>query len=304
MAKREQKDIAASVHQRLLNMSRQMGKPFDALLQHYGLERFLYRLAMTGHVEKLVLKGGLVMVALEGRRSRTTRDADFSSTEELTQQELAEVVSDICSTSVADDGLDFSNLSVRSEQLPGHGDTPGVRLKFACRLGRAQVHLRVDVGFGNLIVPDPVRIEFPVLLDQPAPRIRAYSKETIVAEKFHAAVKLVALTSRMNDFYDVWRLSQSHEFDVIGLQKSVRAAFESRRTAINPSTEVFSEGFAVDPGRETLWQAFVSRKGAREDSNDFAGIMASYREFLYPLALASGNGREFRKKWPPRGPWR
>jgi hypothetical protein len=259
---------------------------------------------MTGYAEKLVLKGGLVMVVLEGQRSRTTRDADFSSTVELSHEELRKVVSEICSTPVEEDGLDFSDLSTKSEEIVGQGDTPGVRLKFTGRLGNALVNVRVDVGFGNVIVPDPVKVEFPVLLDHPPPWILAYGKETIVAEKFHAAVKLGPITSRMNDFHDVWRLSQSHEFDGVSLQESVKATFDSRRTSLDPTTEVFSEGFASDADRAESWRAFLSRKDLGGGSMEFADIMASHREFLRPLVQASSLGRQFRRKWPPGGTWR
>jgi len=304
MAYRNTKDVAASVHQRLLNLSRLSARPFDALLQHYGLERFLYRLSMTSHVKKLVLKGGLLMVALEGQRSRTTRDADFSSTVKLSRQELVDIVSEICTTPVEDDGLDFGAATISPEEIAGQGDTPGVRLKFTGHLGNALVHIRVDVGFGNVIVPEPVEMEFPVLLDHRPPRILVYGRETIVAEKFHAAVKLVPVTSRMNDFYDVWKLSQSHEFDGIRLQESVKATFENRRTSLDLGTEVFSEEFASDADRETLWRAFLSRKAVGGDSTEFVNVMGSYREFLQPLAQACSLGRQFRKQWLAGGPWR
>jgi predicted nucleotidyltransferase component of viral defense system len=120
---------------------------------------------------------------------------------------LEDAFRDICRAEVEPDGLAFLEDSVRGERIKEEEEYEGVRLRLTAALGNARIPLQVDVGFGDAVVPAPEEVAFPTLLGMPAPRLRAYRRETVVAEKFEAMVKLGMLNSRMKDFYDVWELS-------------------------------------------------------------------------------------------------
>ena len=98
--------------------------------------------------------------------------------------------------------------------------------------------LQVDVGFGDAITPEASLIEFPPLLDFPAPRLRAYPRETVVAEKLEAMVQLGMANSRMKDFYDVAVLAREFDFDGDLLARAIRATFERRGTVLPTTTPV------------------------------------------------------------------
>lgn len=68
------------------------------------------------------------------------------------------------------------------------------------------------LGFGDVVVPKPDAAEYPTILDLPAPCLRGYSRESAVAEKFEAMVKLGVLNSRVKDFFDIWLLSRQYRF--------------------------------------------------------------------------------------------
>src|SRR5204863_2427322 len=114
---------------------------------------------------------------------------------------------------VEDDGLNFPIDRIRLERIRDEEDYEGVRVLMDGRLGQARIPLQVDVGFGDVILPGPVEVEYPTMLDFPAPKLQAYPRETVVAEKFEAMVKLGIANSRMKDFYDLWELAERFDYD-------------------------------------------------------------------------------------------
>ena len=88
------------------------------------------------------------------------------------------------------------------------------------------------MGRGDAIVPEPEELEFPTLLKFPAPKLNAYPKESVVAEKFEAIVKLAMANSRMKDFYDLWVLAQRFQFESATLAAAIQASFATRKTVL------------------------------------------------------------------------
>jgi Nucleotidyl transferase AbiEii toxin, Type IV TA system len=177
------KNMSASVKQRLLNLGRQRGLEFNLVLTRYGAERFLYRLSRSPHGRSFVLKGAIVFRLWNDTPHRPTRDVDLLGRGSLDAERLAAVFRSICTTVVEDDGIVFDPMSVRIERIHDDSEHPGVRVRMEGRLGTARVPVQVDVGFGDVVVPAPELVEFPCLLDHPAPRLHAYRRETVVAEK-------------------------------------------------------------------------------------------------------------------------
>jgi len=208
-------DTAASVRQRLLNIARDKDRPFNEVLQYFAMERFLYRLGKSDHGRKFILKGALMLVAWEAPLARSTKDIDLLGRMKNTIEDVVDPIKAACSLEVIPDpdGLLFDVKSVVGQRIAEEADYEGVRVRFRGNLGNARITMQVDVGFGDVIVPGPDEVDYPTLLDLPAPRLLGYSRESAIAEKFEAMVKRGILNSRMKDFFDIWLLSRQFEFN-------------------------------------------------------------------------------------------
>jgi len=209
---REVKKTAASVHQRLLNKAKESSRPFNELLQHFAIERFLYRLSKSHHAKKFTLKGALMVSAWSGQVSRPTLDIDLLGKIDNSVERIVAAMKDACLVDVEADGMSFNPETVRGVRITEDAEYGGVRVRVRGGLGNARVSLQVDIGFGDVIVPRPGKVVYPVLLDFPPPELNGYTMESTIAEKFQAMVRLGVLNSRMKDFYDIWWLSRNFDF--------------------------------------------------------------------------------------------
>ena len=175
--KLERKNLAASVHDRLLNRSREHGEDFSFILHRYAAERFLYRLGLSTYREQLVLKGAMLFAVWGGSAYRPTRDLDFTGYGNSDADALLACFREICDLDVPDDVLVFDSSTLTSEQIRDDAEYDGLRVRLSATLGSARIPLQIDVGFGNAIEPRPNNVEYPTLLEGPAPRIRAYPPE-------------------------------------------------------------------------------------------------------------------------------
>jgi len=197
--KRPVKDVSASVRQRLLDKAHATNRPFNELLQRYAMERYLSRLGASEHAERFVLKGALLFTAWGSSMSRPTKDIDFLASTKNSISAVVEGVSKVCTTAVEADGLVFDADSIRAERIAVDADYQGMRVKFRGHLGTARVSMQLDIGFGDVVVPRVQQVNYPTILDMSPPRIRCYSRESAIAEKFEAMTKLGILNSRMKD---------------------------------------------------------------------------------------------------------
>jgi len=181
---------------------------------------------------------------------------------------------------------------------------PGQRIRLEARLGNARINVQIDIGFGDSVVPEAIEIEYPTLLDLPAPRIRAYLPETVVAEKFESMVSLGMLNSRMKDYYDLRMMAKEFEFDGNTLTKAIKATFARRNTAIPNDTPVaLTEEFSSSPDKITQWQAFLRRSNLEDASVDFSQVIDEIHKFLMPPAIAAVNDEAFDNKWTRNCVW-
>ena len=282
MKKTPSKNIAASVHQRLLNVARETGRPFNEVLQYFAMERLLYRLSASAHKDSFVLKGALLFRVWDVPDSRATRDIDLLAFLENSPDSIAAIFREVC-TIEGDDGLVFDPDSVDARTIKQDADYEGVRIRFRGSLGKARITMQIDIGFGDKVHPGAVRANYPVILDLPAPALRMYPPETVVAEKAEAMVHLGSLNSRMKDFYDVWRLSQQFDFDNSVLGEAIKQTFDNRGTEVIPFDELKAELL----GNESLgkqWKAFVEKTGVNGPST-FDEVLTELEPVLGPALM-------------------
>ena len=274
-------NLAHSVHDRLLELAKQRGRPFNELLQYYAMERFLYRLANSPAKKQFVLKGALLLTACAEASYRPTRDIDLLGQGDNTEATIRDVMQQVCRQAVSADGLLFDSASVTTERIKEDADYAGVRAQFIGQLGNARISMQVDVGFGDIITPAPHTIEYPVLLDFPAPRLRAYTLETAVAEKLHAMIYLGELNSRMKDFYDVWMLCQRAALDPQRLKAAIGATFERRKTPISRDPICFAAEFAA--AKQPQWRAFLRKLRIANTPDNLEAVTRAIRQTIEPI---------------------
>lgn len=281
---RKPANIGASVRARLNNLARQRGQPFQVLLTRFVLERLLYRLGTTSHRDRFVLKGALLLASWFSDPLRPTQDLDLLGYGNPNADAMLAVFREVFAVE-ADDGVTFdvpgSTIEAIREELQYGG---GLRLKTNATIDGARVRVIVDIGFGDAV--EPTEINLPVLLDLPAPRLRAYRPETVIAEKFQAMVFLGRANSRMKDFYDIWVLSRSHEFADDALARAIRATFDRRTTEVPLDVpDCLTPAFAGDPAKQQQWSAFVADVAMQPGS--LADVVIDLQKFLMPHALTA-----------------
>jgi len=283
--------VVKSVHQRLLNIRDATGEQFNHLLMRYGLERLLYRIQAAGHSETFALKGAMLFALWHGVPGRPTRDIDLLGVGDLTHDRLRAIFTDACAVKVEDDGLRFDPESIQTDDIRDDQEYHGVRVRLLGFLGRARLAVQIDVGFGDALVPEPQPIDYPAILDYPAPRLRAYHPATVVAEKLNATVVLGALNSRMKDFYDMHVILAHMEIDDDVLRDAIRATFERRNVPLPEELPVaFTPGFIEDASKETQWLAFLRRSSLSTFGFDLATVLADLKKRLWPLLSAARKG--------------
>jgi hypothetical protein len=296
-------NLAASVHQRLLNLSRSTREPFDLVLTKYALERFLYRLGISEYVDKFILKGAMLFATWSESPHRPTRDLDFLGYGDSSDQQLISAFQSICSIRAESDGLTFDVENIRVEEIREQEEYDGRRVKFIAYLGEAQTSIQVDIGFGDAVTPEASEISYPTLLDFPAPRIKAYPIQSVVSEKLQAMVVLGMANSRMKDFYDIWMIARRFDFDGKTLLEAIKATFHRRSTDIPKDIPTgLSEEFAMDAEKNRQWQAFLARIGETETDTNFLEVIDELRKFLMPVLTAAASTIQFDKCWR-EGAW-
>ena len=302
--KAEPANLAASVHQRLLNQSKALGLDFNLLLTRFAIERFLYRLSLSPYAGQFVLKGAMMLQIWLPETGRPTRDLDLLGFGDLTADRLRRVFEAICHQAVEPDGVNLLADSVTVQAIRGQDEYDGQRVMLEGFLGLARLHIQVDVGIGDHLTPPAEWIEYPVLLDLPRPRLRAYRPETSIAEKLHAMVVLDLQNSRMKDFFDLLRLAQSLSFTGDPLVAAVQDTFARRKTGIPmESPTAFTSAFAKDPSKVLQWKAFRNRSGLRPVEEDLACVIEILSRFLGPVLDAARLRSPLPMIWPPGGPW-
>jgi predicted nucleotidyltransferase component of viral defense system len=303
MTREPGKTSAASIRARLLSLAQASGEDYQRVLGRFAIERFLYRLGNSSHRDRFVLKGATLFTLWTGKTHRPTKDLDLLGWGSSEIDDVEQSVTEICEIE-DDDGILFDAQSVEGVRIHEDDEYDGVRVNFRAQLTAARIPMQVDIGFGDAVYPEPSFIEFPVLLAMPAPVIRAYPREASIAEKLHAMVDLDIRNSRMKDFYDIWFMASTWDFDQGSLRNAIASSFERRGTAIPRDVPfALTEEFLNDRQKTKQWKAFLERLSFREEAAiSLSEVGDMLRAFLLPCLLPQTDSAL--AHWTPNVGWR
>ncbi|GIK61001.1 MAG: nucleotidyl transferase AbiEii/AbiGii toxin family protein [Ignavibacteriae bacterium] len=296
MPKKEIKNIAVSVKEKLLNYARKNSLDFNSVLLQYIQERFLFRISKSVYSDNFVLKGALLFLAHDISRLRPTKDIDLLGTSLPNKTEsLEEIFSEIAAINF-EDGLFFQKDSVSAEQIVEQDDYHGIRIKLSAKLDSVKQQIQIDIGFGDVIYPDALTMDYPTLLDFEAPHLKVYSLESAIAEKFEAIVSLGIATSRMKDFYDIHFFAAGKQFDLLTLHNALTETFKNRNTSIEKRRFVFDDKFKNDESLKILWNAFINKRMLKINLN-FTEVVSEIEKFIEPAFNSDKKNNWNRKDW-------
>jgi len=290
-------NIGVSVRQKLLDIARQSNRDYNALIVQYFQERLLYRISISPYRNNFILKGAFLFLAYEMPRLRPTKDIDFLGTGISNDPEnIKSIIEDIISLR-SGDGVLFDRKSISTESITEGAEYNGFRIKMYASLDTIRQRIQMDIGFGDTIVPAPVEIEYPTIIDIDPPKIKVYTIESAIAEKFEALVKLSYLTSRYRDIYDILFLAQEREFLFDILNKAINTTFKTRGTSLYDRNVVFSQEFSRDKSRNEQWEAFLKRNEL-DSISPFSEAMHRLKKFLEPVCVKNNKYRSWNSsKW-------
>jgi hypothetical protein len=292
------------MRQRLLMKARETSRPFSELLQYFAMERFLYRLSKSRFAGHFVLKGALMLTVWKAPLTRPTMDIDLLGRIENSIETVTKVTREICRQEVEPDGIIFDLTNIDAERIAEDADYEGIRIRFRGSLNTARFIIQLDIGFGDIVIPSPEPTNYPTLLDLPAPRLCGYSKESTIAEKFEAMVKLGILNSRMKDFFDIWLMSRQFDYEGPMLAEAILKTFSTRGTNIQSEPIALTNSFAEDTAKAAQWRGFIRKNQLKNVPQNLMEVVTNIAAFLRPIAEQLAASPPFKGTWKAPGPWR
>ena len=253
-------NLSALVRQKLKNMAAERKRPFDEMLRYYAMERFLYRLSVSPYAEKFFLKGGLMLKVLDEIDHRATMDIDLLGRTSNHIDNLRHIISEVVAIPYEQDAIAFDIRKLIFRKAQTAGDYEGVNVSFSARLHTAKIPLLIDIGFNDIIIPQPQKVQYPTLLGMSHPILLGYTLETIIAEKLEAVVKLALANTRIKDFYDLWTILSNYEIEPERLTAAIHEVFANRKTKLKYPTS-FSPVFYNSKETQQRWKTFLSSMG-------------------------------------------
>lgn len=277
------KNYGKSIRTKLLNVAKKEDVFYQTILTRYFQERLLFRMSQTKYRSNFYLKGGALMYAYERFAARPTLDIDFLG--KNISNEGASIVAafkEICSIPYDEDGVIYDIDHITSQNITEIKDYHGIRLSIPAKIDTIAQVLTLDIGFGDIVTPNPIDLDYPILLDYlPSVNIMAYSLETVIAEKMHAIVDLADQSSRMKDYYDLYNILTKEKYDSDTLQEAIENTFENRHTSYDADNLFFGKDFANNQQMQVRWQAFM-RKITKAEDVSFNDVVSYLQNQLRP----------------------
>lgn len=274
----------SSIKGRLKNYSKKHKKIHQATLTRYFQERLLFRLSKSQYRPNFLLKGGALIYALQKEESRPTLDIDLLAKNiKANHEEVKSVFKEICDLKFYD-GVTFDSKNISASEIVKEGNYSGTRIKVLARLGNIKQSMQIDIGFGDIVTPGPIEMEYPTIIEMESPNLLAYSVESLIAEKFQAMIDLAEYNSRMKDFYDVYTMLDNQTYDKAHLADAIKNTFEKRNTKAILDHSLFKDTFFEDENRITQWKAFLNKSNLNQ-SLKFAEVMKKIKEVMEPIYI-------------------
>lgn len=287
---------AESIKAKLKKQAIEHNRILQDELVMYGLERTIYRISISQYVNNFTLKGGIFLYGLfEGDFARATADIDLLAQMTGNEVENMQMIFTKIFRIESDDALRYDVSALNVHTITEFKEYHGVNVSIIAYLDRTQIPISIDIGFGDIVIPDRVLMDFPSILDMDIPRIYAYSLPSVVAEKFEAIVSLGYANSRYKDFYDIYVLAIKYDFDGTELKTAVTETFKHRNTALEDIV-AFEAEFAKDSLRQSRWNAFIKKKKAMIKVN-FPEAADTIRKLLVPIVDAIHKEQSFTATW-------
>ena len=288
-------DIAASVLAKLQNKAKATGISYQQCLQLFFQEEFLRRLAGSKYADNFILKGGLFIYTLTNFESRATVDVDFLM--RGLHSDLARMDEIIAEILAVDTGNDFVTFKAgKTEPIAMQRKYHGISTQITGYIKNVRVPFNVDIGVGDVIVPNAQRRNIQTQLDgYEKPEILTYSLESTIAEKFDAILQRFELTGRMKDFYDIYYLSRTFDFDGLKLQTAIQETLQNRGTAYEKDSFDRVLALAEDEDMQVKWRYFLKTLG--NPNMAFADVMEGIKTFLLPVWEAIVTENEHLNSW-------
>ena len=302
MSEKAKKNIVASVLAKLRSQSKSSGVPFQQILQQYAMERFLLRISKSKHAQTVVLNGALLLKTIGIPSARPTLDIDMLRTGKADQASLLALIKDCATLEVEEDGVRFLADSAEAEEIAKDSEYQGTRVLVDARMDNVRLKIQVDFGVGDVMVPGPQIIEYPVLLGGVSIQLLAYPIETAIAEKLQAMVALGSANSRMKDFYDVWVCSAHLDLNAKTLLKAIAATFENRQTPM-PAEDIQAFSAEFVRSHRVQWKAFVKKIGEESLADAFGRVTQDLSAFAMPAFRALASGAKLSAQWKAATGW-
>lgn len=288
-------NIEASVLARLKNKSKEQKIPLQQLLNLFCQEEFIRRLSRSNYKENLILKGGFLLYSISGFTTRPTVDADYllknySSNLDAVQKLVNEIINSSSEN-------DFIKLEIRGlEEISEIKEYHGIRVNLIGIIGRTKTPFSIDFGVGDIIIPSPVERTLPVLLQEfQEPEVLTYSLESTVAEKLDAIISLMEATGRMKDFYDIYYLATTFDFEGRKLQEAIYETLSNRGTPYEKDSVVVIGRLTKDSQIQKRWNNFC--KKILKYELDFTDVVNKIIDFTSPPYQSIIEENEFFKNW-------
>ena len=288
-------DIGASILAKLKNKAKSSGISYQQCLQLFFQEEFLRRLSKSAYVFNLVLKGGLFIYTLTNFESRATIDVDFL----LRQQSNAVIdvktmIEEILAVAT---GNDYMHMEAKGyEEISPQRKYKGISTQIIGSIKNVRVPFNVDIGVGDIIVPkSELRKITTQLAGFEAPEINTYSIESTIAEKFDAILQRYELTGRMKDFFDIYYLARTFDFEGIKLQTAIFETLQRRGTTYEKDSFKRIIQLADDSDMQSKWKYFL--KNIKNESLKLDIVIEGIRTFLEPVFEAIVEETEWHKTW-------
>lgn len=283
MSKEQNKNYGKSIRTKLLNVAKKENIFYQTILTRYFQERLLYRMSQSRYRNNFYLKGGALMYAYERFAARPTLDIDFLGNNISNEgTSIIAAFKEISSVPFEEDGVIFDVEHITAQNITEFKDYHGIRLSIPVKMDSIAQVLTMDIGFGDVVTPSPVNLDFPILLEHlPCANILAYSLETVIAEKMHAIIDLADQSSRMKDYYDLHRILKEEKYDSEVLQEAIIRTFENRHTPYDENTMFFRKDFGINQQMGARWKAFM-RKITKATDLSFSEVVAFIQETLRP----------------------